>query len=366
MSTSVRAPITKRVVLSSEERDTLEGWARRGKTSQALALRARIVLACAEEHRQDTQIADELKVYRSTVGKWRTRFIEKRLDGLLDEPRPGAPRKISDRDVERLITSTLESTPKGATHWSTRTMAEATGMSQSAVSRIWRAFGLQPHRQETFKLSKDPLFVEKVRDIVGLYMSPPTKAVVLCVDEKSQIQALDRTQPLLPIATGVAERRSHDYVRHGTTSLFAALDVATGRVIGEMHRRHRAEEFRKFLETVERNVPKRLDVHLILDNLSTHKTPAIKRWFLRHPRFHLHFTPTSASWINLVERWFALLTERQLRRGTHRSTRELETAIKEFLEAHNTNPKPFVWTKTADQILDSLSRFCSRISDSGH
>ena len=366
MSTAVRAPITKQVVLTDEERETLEGWARRGKTSQALALRARIVLACADEHRPDTQIARELGIFRNTVGKWRTRFYEKRLDGLLDEPRPGAPRKITDKNVEQLIATTLEATPKGATHWSTRTMAQAMGMSQSAVSRIWRAFGLQPHRQETFKLSRDPLFVEKVRDIVGLYMSPPTKAVVLCVDEKSQIQALDRTQPLLPMTPAVPERRSHDYVRYGTTSLFAALDVATGKVIGEIHRRHRAEEFRKFLDTVERNVPKRLDVHLILDNLSTHKTPAIKRWFLRHPRFHLHFTPTSASWINLVERWFALLTERQLRRGTHRSTRELETAIKEFLDVHNTNPKPFMWTKTADQILDSLSRFCVRISDSGH
>ena len=245
-------------------------------------------------------------------------------------------------------------------------MAQVTGMSQSAVSRIWRAFSLQPHRQETFKLSKDPLFIEKVRDIVGLYLTPPTKAVVLCVDEKSQIQALDRTQPLLPMAPGVAERRSHDYVRHGTTSLFAALDVATGKVIAEVHRRHRAEEFRKFLDTVDRNVPPAFDVHLILDNLSTHKTPAIKRWFVRRPRFHLHFTPTSASWINLVERWFGLLTERQLRRGTHRSTRELESAIKEFLDVHNAAPKPFVWTKTADQILDSLARFCRRTSDSGH
>ena len=245
-------------------------------------------------------------------------------------------------------------------------MAQVAGMSQSAVSRIWRAFSLQPHRQETFKLSKDPLFIDKVRDIVGLYLAPPTKAVVLCVDEKSQIQALDRTQPLLPMVPGVPERRSHDYVRHGTTSLFAALDVATGKVIGEIHRRHRAEEFRKFLDTVDRNVPPAFDVHLILDNLSTHKTPAIKRWFVRRPRFHLHFTPTSASWINLVERWFGLLTERQLRRGTHRSTRELESAIKEFLDVHNSAPKPFVWTKTADQILDSLARFCRRTSDSGH
>jgi transposase len=366
MFPAVRAPVTKRLVLTPEERETLRAWTRRGKTSQALALRARIVLACDEEHRQDTLIARELGVIRTTVGKWRTRFLEKRLEGLLDEPRPGAPRKITDSEVERLIAATLDSMPKGATHWSTRSMAQAIGMSQSAVSRIWRAFSLQPHRQETFKLSKDPLFIEKVRDIVGLYMSPPTNAVVLCVDEKSQIQALDRTQPLLPMVPGLPERRSHDYVRHGTTSLFAALDVATGRVIGEVHRRHRAEDFRKFLETVDQNVPSELDVHLILDNLSTHKTPAIKRWFLRHPRFHVHFTPTSASWINLVERWFGLLTERQLRRGTHRSTRQLEAAIKEFLSIHNANPRPFVWTKTADQILDSLSRFCRRISDSGH
>ena len=366
MPVAVRSPVTQQVVLSSEERETLQSWARRPKTSQALALRARIILACASEHRPDTLIAIELGVYRNTIGKWRSRFNAKRLDGLLDEPRPGAPRKITDAEVERLITATLETKPRGATHWSTRSMAKATGMTQSAVSRIWRAFSLQPHRQETFKLSKDPLFVEKVRDIVGLYMSPPTRAVVLCVDEKSQIQALDRTQPLLPMVPGVPERRSHDYVRHGTTSLFAALDVATGKVIGEVHRRHRAQDFRKFLDTIERNVPSELDVHLVLDNLSTHKTPAIKRWFARHPRFHLHFTPTSASWINLVERWFGLLTERQLRRGTHRSTRQLECAIKEFLDVHNTDPKPFMWTKTADEILDSLARFCRRTSDSGH
>lgn len=362
----MRAAVTQAVVLSEQERETLQSWARRPKTSQALALRARIILACADAHRPDTVIAEELGTFRGTIGKWRRRFETHRLQGLLDEPRPGAPRKIGDAEVERLIAMTLESTPKGATHWSTRTMAKATGISQSTISRVWRAFSLQPHRQETFKLSKDPLFVEKVRDIVGLYMSPPTNAVVLCVDEKSSIQALDRTQPLLPMVPGVAERRSHDYVRHGTTSLFAALDVATGKVIGEMHRRHRAEDFKKFLSTIERSVPAELDVHLIIDNLSTHKTPAIKRWFARHPRFHVHFTPTSASWINLVERWFALLTERQLRRGIHRSTRELERAIKEFLDVHNSDPKPFIWTKTADQILESLARFCRRISDSGH
>jgi transposase len=265
-----------------------------------------------------------------------------------------------------VITKTLESTPRDATHWSTRGMAKVSGMSQSTVGRIWRAFGLQPHRSETFKLSKDPLFVDKVRDIVGLYLDPPDRAMVLCVDEKSQIQALDRTQPLLPMRPGQVERRTHDYVRHGTTSLFAALDTKTGKVIGELHRRHRSQEFRQFLDTIDANVPAPLDVHLILDNYGTHKTATIRRWLLKHPRFHLHFTPTSASWINLVERWFALLTDKQIRRATHRSTYALETAIRTYLALHNADPKPFIWTKTADQILASVARFCKRISDSGH
>jgi len=273
---------------------------------------------------------------------------------------------VSDDDVERVIVKTLEETPRDATHWSTRSMAKATGLSQSTVSRIWRAFALAPHRTETFKLSTDPLFVEKVRDIVGLYLNPPERALVLSVDEKSQIQALDRTQPIFPMRPGQAERRSHDYVRHGTTSLFAALDLASGRVIGQLHRRHRATEFRKFLGRIDAEVPADLEVHLILDNYGTHKTPAIHRWLARRPRFHLHFTPTSSSWINLVERWFAVLTDKQIRRGTHRSVRQLESAIKDYLAIYNESPKPFVWTKTADEILTNVARFAQRISDSGH
>jgi len=366
MPAAVRASILDPIVLTDDERSALEAWLRRRNTSQALAERARIVLACAGGTESNKAIASRLRVNRLTVGKWRARFLKRRLDGLLDEPRPGQPRKVTDEHVERVITMTLESQPRDATHWSTRSMAKAIGMNQTAVSRIWRAFGLQPHRVETFKLSKDPLFIEKVRDIVGLYLDPPDRALVLCVDEKSQIQALDRTQPLLPMRPGQAERRSHDYKRHGTTSLFAALDVASGHVIGELHRRHRAVEFRKFLDTIDESVPKALDVHLVLDNLSTHKTPMIQRWFLKRPRFHLHFTPTSTSWINLVERWFGVLTDKQIRRGVHRSTRQLEDAIRRFLDIHNENPKPFVWTKTADEILDSVRRYCERTNDSGH
>jgi transposase len=343
----------------------LERWTRRHTTAQALATRARIVLSCAQGVRNDV-VAKEVGVTAWTVGKWRRRYAAKGLDGLLDEPRPGAPRKISDAEVERVITLTLESTPEDATHWSTRSMAARCGMSQSAVSRIWRAFALQPHRSETFKLSKDPLFIEKVRDIVGLYMRPPDKALVLCVDEKSEVQALDRTAPLLPMRPGQIERRTHDYRRHGTTSLFAALDAATGNVIGGLHRRHRSIEFVKFLDQIDAAVPPELDVHLVLDNLATHKTPLVHRWLAKRPRYHLHFTPTSASWLNLVERWFAALTEKQLRRGAFRSTRELEDAIMRYLEHCNHNPRPFIWTKTADEILDALARFCKRISDSGH
>ncbi|RKH64589.1 IS630 family transposase [Corallococcus interemptor] len=365
MTTEKTPSAASRHALSVEEREALERWARRPKTAQGLALRSRIILASAEGG-SDIAVAAQLKVTRGTVGRWRRRFLDKRLEGLLDEPRPGAPRKIQDAHVEAVVARTLESVPKGATHWSTRLLATEMGMSQSAVARIWRAFGLKPHRAETFKLSKDPLFVEKVRDIVGLYMSPPERAVVLCVDEKSQIQALDRTQPLLPLGPGIVERHTHDYVRHGTTSLFAALDTRTGEVLGQCHARHRAQEFKKFLDTIDEHVPTHLEVHLVLDNLSTHKTPAIKRWLLKRPRFHLHFTPTSASWLNLVERWFGLLTERQLRRGTHRSTRALEEAIKRYIAHTNDNPKPFVWTKSADDILESLARYCRRISDSGH
>jgi len=353
------------LALSDEERDTLQRWARRPKTAQALARRAQIVLACASG-RSNGDVANTFHVTRQMVGKWRIRFVVNRLDGLLDEPRPGAPRAITDEDVERVITLTLESTPRDATHWSTRSMAKASGLSQSAISRIWRAFALQPHRSETFKLSTDPLFIEKVRDIVGLYLNPPDRALVLCVDEKSQIQALDRKQPILPMRPGQIERRTHDYSRHGTTSLFAALNVKTGEVIGQCHRRHRAIEFRKFLDRIDSAVPESLDIHLILDNYGTHKTPAIRAWLAKRPRYHVHFTPTGASWLNMVERWFAALTEKQIRRGAHRSTRQLETAIKNYLSTHNTNPKPFIWTKTADEIFASLARFCKRINDSGH
>lgn len=353
------------VTLTPEERRTLDSWVARRTTAQALALRARIILACSEGG-FDKDVARRLQINRGTVGKWRVRFLKKRSDGLLDEPRPGAPRTISDAAVERVITLTLESRPKDATHWSTRAMARRAGLSQSAISRIWRAFGLQPHRSESFKLSTDPLFVEKVRDIVGLYLNPPDRALVLCLDEKSQIQALDRTQPLLPMRPGQVERRTHDYVRHGTTSLFAALDAASGKVIGECHRRHRSLEFRKFLDTVETAVPQDLDVHLIMDNYGTHKTALIRRWLAKRPRFHVHFTPTGASWINLVERWFATLTVKQIRRGTHSSTLQLERAIMDYIRVSNHDAKPFVWTKTADEILASVSRFCQRISDSGH
>lgn len=354
-----------RLVVAPSERQTLERWTRRPKTAQALALRARIVLLCAKGL-TNMEAAASVKVSRQMVCKWRRRFIERRLDGLLDEPRPGAPRRVRDAEVERIIAHTLESTPADATHWSVRSMAKAVGMKPTTVHRIWRAFALQPHRSETFKLSRDPLFVEKVRDIVGLYLNPPERAVVLCADEKAQIQALNRTQPLLPMRPGQPERRTHDYQRHGATSLFAALDFKAGTVIGECHRRHRSVEFRKFLDTIDANVPEQLEVHLVMDNYGTHGTAPIRNWLAKRPRFHVHFTPTSASWLNLVERWFAALTEKQIRRGSFRSTRELETVIKRYPQINNHNPKPFVWTKTADQILDSLARFCQRTSGTGH
>jgi len=355
--------------LSSPQRAELQRWAARRKTAQGLAMRARIVLACAEGA-TNLAVAAQLRTSTQTVGRWRKRFLDRGSDGLLDEPRPGAPRRIGDEDVERVVRMTLESTPAHATHWSTRELAKASGLSQSSVSRIWRAFALQPHRTEGFKLSKDPLFIEKVRDIVGLYMNPPDKALVLCVDEKSQIQALDRTQPLLPMRPGQVERRTHDYVRHGTSTLFAALNVASGTVIGTLHRRHRAVEFRKFLDTIDAEVPQRFDVHLVLDNYGTHKTPRIKNWLAKRPRFHVHFTPTGGSWLNMVERWFGILTDKRIRRASFRSTYELEAAIKDYLKENNRNPKPFVWTKSADQILQAVARFCRRIinatPDSGH
>lgn len=353
------------IILQPEEKQKLEMLARRPKTAQRLALRSKIVLRAAAGN-SNQEIARQLGCTAATVGKWRERFRQQGLDGLADEPRPGAPRRITDAQVEEAVTRTLEGTPPGATHWSTRSLAREVGLSQRAVVRIWHAFGLQPHRTETFKLSRDPFFVEKVRDIVGLYMHPPEHAVVLSVDEKSQVQALNRTQPILPLRPGLPEQRTHDYERHGTTSLFAALDVATGKVIGQCHRRHRQQEFLKFLKRVDSQVPQALDVHLVMDNYGTHKTPALIRWFARHPRYHLHYTPTSASWVNQVERWFAELTEKRIRRGSFQSVQSLEKAIHDYLEANNQDPKPFTWTADADLILGKVQRLCERISDSGH
>ena len=363
---AARGPRAVPIVLSEEERGQLERWARRRRTAAGLAQRSRIVLACAKGE-SNAEIARRLQLSRPTVTKWRSRFASGRLRGLLDEPRPGRPRTVSDAAVEDVVVRALESAPPdGGTHWSTRQMARQTGLSQSTVSRIWRAFGLQPHRVEHWKLSKDPLFVDKVRDIVGLYLDPPERAIVLCVDEKSQIQALERTQPILPLLPGTPARATHDYKRNGTSSLFAALDAASGKVIGSLHARHRAIEFKRFLQTIDREVPADLEVHLILDNYATHKTPAIKRWLAAHPRFHLHFTPTGASWLNLVERWFGELTARKIKRGSHRSVRELNADIRDWLQHWNENPRPYVWTKSADQILDTLTTYCKRITASGH
>ena len=353
------------VVLTDDERETLVRWSRRAKSAQFLALRCRIVLGCAEG-KSNQQLAAEVGVWPQTVGKWRRRFLESGLDGLSDEPRPGAPRTISDEQVEEVVVATLERTPANATHWSRAAMAAESGLSRSTVGRIWKTFGLKPHQTETFKLSTDPQFIDKVRDIVGLYLDPPEKALVLCVDEKSQIQALDRSAPVLPMMPGMPERRTHDYLRHGVTTLFAALDVATGQVIGSIHRRHRASEFKKFLTTLDKQVPAGLQVHLICDNYSTHKTPAIRTWLDAHPRFHMHFTPTYSSWLNQVERWFGLLTDTQLRRGVHKNLQALERDIRAWIKQWNQNPKPFMWTKTADEILQRLAAYLDRIPGAGH
>jgi transposase len=356
---------TAPIVLTDDERQTLQRWAKRPTSSQALALRCRIVLAGAEGL-SHVETGKRLGVHAATVGKWRGRFLKRRLEGLVDEPRPGAPRTMTDEQVEQVITTTLEEAPTDATHWSTRSMARATGMSQTAVVRIWRAFGLKPHLDEAWKLSTDPQFIDKVRDIVGLYLNPPECAVVLCVDEKSQIQALDRTAPILPLLPTTPQRRSHDYTRHGTTNLYAALNLASGMVISQLTPRHRAIEFKRFLVRIDAVVPVGLDVHVICDNSSTHKTPEIRRWLLRHPRFHLHFTPTYSSWLNLVERWFAELTSKWLQRGTHRSVAELTASIQAWIDTWNQAPRPFVWTKTADQILENITGYLQRISNSGH
>ena len=349
--------VAEAVRLSSEHKKELESLVLRRRTAQGLAMRARIVLACAQGH-QNKQVAADLGVSNNTVSKWRRRFIEMGVDGLHDEPRPGTPRTITDDQVEAVIVRTLETTPRNATHWSSRLMSEQSGVSTSSVQRIWRAFGLQPHRSETFKLSTDPLFIDKVRDVVGLYLDPPDRALVLCVDEKSQIQALDRSQPVLPLRPGQVERRTHDYKRHGTTSLFAALDTATGAVIGQCYKRHRAVEFKKFLQEIEHRVPNDLDIHLIMDNYATHKTPAIRNWLAKRPHWRVHFTPTGSSWLNMVERFFAEITDRQIKRGVHRSERELTKAILDYIEIRNENPKPFKWVRTADEILGAVKRFC--------
>lgn len=356
------APLT----LAPDERAMLERLLRRRSTGQALAQRARVVLACAEPGATNLGVSRRLGVSRPTVATWRRRFAEHRLEGLVDAPRSGAPRTIGDEAVERLVALTLEEAPRGATHWSTRSMARRAGMSQTAVSRIWRAFGLRPHRVETFKLSSDPAFVDKVRDVVGLYLAPPDRALVLCVDEKPQIQAARGTAPAFPMRPGQAERHTHDYRRHGTTDLFAALDVKAGTVIGTCQRRHRSVEFRAFLDAIEQSVPPDLDVHLVLDNAATHKTRIVHDWLVKRPRFHLHFTPTSASWLNLVECWFAVLSRRRLARGAFTGVQELERAILAYVAETNADPKPFVWTRTADEILGSVAKFCQRTSNSDH
>jgi transposase len=350
------------LVLSADERAQLERWARRAKSSQVLALRSRIILGCAEPGAMSKDVAAKLGCGESTVGKWRRRFLRERLDGLVDEDRPGRPSSVSLDQVEDVIVATLESKPADATHWSQSSMAKRTGLSRSTIGRIWRDFGLKPHRVDGFKVSTDPLFVERVVDVVGLYHNPPERAVVLCVDEKSQIQALDRSQPVLPMMPGMPERRTHDYRRHGITSLFAAFNVADGTVITELHRQHRATEFKKFLATIDKTVPEGLDVYIVADNYGTHKTPAIKAWLAKHPRFHMHFTPTGSSWLNQVERWFGHLTQQKIRRGTHKSVQALEADIRAWVKSWNDDPKPFIWKKTADEILDSLSRYLQRVT----
>ena len=362
---ATRGRKTTPILLTGDERETLQRWSRRPKAPHSIAQRARIVLLAAEGL-TNVVIGERVGVNHTTVTKWRTRFLAGGLDALADEPRPGTPRKFGDDAIEAVVVRTLTEKPVNSTHWSTREMAAATGMSQPTVARIWQAFGLKPWQADTFKLSEDPLFIDKVRDVVGLYLDPPIKAVVVCVDEKTGIQALDRTQPIVAMRPGQAERRTHDYQRNGVTDLFAALNIATGQVIATPRRRHRAAEFKAFLAQIDKVVPAGLDVHVVMDNSSTHKTPAIHAWQIRHPRFHFHFTPTSSSWLNLVERWFAELTRRMLKRSAHRSVAALEADLRAWTARWNENPKPFVWHKTADEILNNLAKYLTRISESAH
>jgi transposase len=348
----------QRIALEAATIEELERLVRQRRTGRSVAFRAQIILRCQQEP-TDAAVARVLHTTKTTVGLWRKRFLAQGLEGLFDEPRVGAPRQIGDDRVEQVVTQTLEAAPQGATHWSTRQLAKKLAMSQSTISRIWRAFGLKPHRQDTFVLSRDPQLVAKVRDIVGLYLSPPANALVLCVDEKSQIQALSRSQPILPLSPGSLERRTPDYFRHGITSLFAALDIRTGKVIGRCFPKHRSQEFRAFLELIEQSVPADQEVHLVLDNYATHKSALVQRWLLKHPRYHLHFTPTHASWLNQVERWFGILTQRQIKRGSHATVAALIHAIEDFLNAHNAAPKPIRWQKTADEILAAITRFAT-------
>ncbi|NQW71131.1 MAG: IS630 family transposase [Actinobacteria bacterium] len=353
------------LIVSDEEREQLLRWSRRAKSAQALALRSRIVLGCGDGL-DNPVVAGLVGCSTNTVSKWRARFALDRLDGLVDEPRLGRPPTITAEQVEEVVVATLESTPKNATHWSRAKMADRSGLSKSTIGRIWKAFDLTPHREDGFKLSNDPQFVEKVYDIVGLYVNPPEAAVVYCVDEKSQVQALARSQPAFPMMPGMPEKRTHDYARHGTTSLFAAFNIADGTVISSIHRRHRSIEFKKFLAKIDAEVPDGLQVHLVCDNYSTHKSPTVLTWLAAHPRFHMHFTPTYSSWINQVERFFAFITADLLQRSDHRSVQALENDIRNWVKAWNENPKPFIWTKPAEQILESLSRLLQRTTGAGH
>ena len=353
------------LVLNAEQREQLESLAKSRSLPSGLVSRARIILLSASG-KTNMEIARQLGLTNATVGKWRQRFLEQDVAGLHDELRPGRPRPISDERVAQLVRNTLETKPKEGTHWSVRQIASQSRMSKSTVHRIWHAFGLQPHRQKHFKLSTDPFFVEKVRDIVGLYLNPPENAVVLCVDEKSQIQALERSQPILPIGLGYVEGVTHDYLRHGTTTLFAALDTAQGKVITQCRKRHRHQEYLGFLREIEKNVPKTLDVHIIVDNYATHKHPRVKRWFAARPRFHVHYTPTYASWLNQVEIWFNRITQQAIRRGTFRSVKELVEKIDRYVQSSNAHAQPFVWTATADSILAKVQRLCERISGTEH